>query len=144
MRLGVATHRVTKSLADFGKVVTRYRPGSMIYEIADVLRVTAVTLDKTEGLALRVEWQGADDSRFRCWLYGGGVNGQRGARDGDIGTERVPVGEFFQLQPAFCQGNAFDLNSNTFTLRCKSATIAGIMPPRLDTGAGETRPSGRR
>src|SRR5208337_4767120 len=62
------------------------------------------------------------------WAYGG-VNGQRGSRDGDIGTERVPISEYFQLQPEFCRSNIFTLGSDTFALRSRPATILGLMSP---------------
>ncbi len=56
------------------------------------------------------------------------MNGQRGTRDGDIGTERVPISEWFQLKPEFCRGNAIDLGDARFTLKAKAATIVGVMP----------------
>jgi hypothetical protein len=56
------------------------------------------------------------------------VNGQRGQRDGDIGTEKVPISEYFQLQPAFCQDNTFTVGKGTFTLHSKAATILGLVP----------------
>jgi hypothetical protein len=62
------------------------------------------------------------------WAYGG-LNGQRGSRDGDIGTERQPVSEYFQLQPAFCRSNEFQINGDEFTLRSRLANMAGLMPP---------------
>ena len=62
------------------------------------------------------------------WAYGG-ANGTRGSRDGDIGCERQPVSEFFQMQPAQCRGNSFSITPNTFTLRNNRTAIAGVMPP---------------
>ena len=58
----------------------------------------------------------------------GGANGARGARDGDIGCEREPVSQFFQMQPDQCRGNSFSITSNTFTLHSAKAIIAGVMP----------------
>ena len=49
------------------------------------------------------------------WAYGG-VNGQRGARDGDIGTEKVPISQYFQFQPAFAEDNTLALGAEGFTL----------------------------
>jgi len=48
------------------------------------------------------------------WL--GGCNGQRGSRDGDIGTERVPIGEYFQLSPS--SARAIRLSSRARRSRC--------------------------
>ena len=129
-------------------VVTRYRPGEMLYEIRDpvlgpggVLRLTAVALDQTDGLIVRVEFvAGVADPGIGPALAGptapvelvlafGGVNGQRGRRDGDIGTEAVPISEYFQLQPEFCRDNRFTIVANTFTLRSTAATMVGLAPP---------------
>ena len=134
LRLGLKTPSGAKWLSEADQVVARYRPGSMIYEIGDALapggklQLTALPLAGTEGLVLRVAWQGTAADAELVWAYGG-VNGQRGARDGDIGTERVPVGEYFQLQPSFCQSNEFRLEGGRFTLRSRAATMAGVMPP---------------
>jgi hypothetical protein len=134
LRLGLKIGSAAKWLFEAEKVVTRYRPGAMIYEIQDpmwpdaTLRLAAQALDKRDGLIVRVELQGASEGVELVWAYGG-VNGQRGSRDGDIGTERVPVSQFFQLQPAFCKDNQFHLDANEFTLRAKAATIAGLLPP---------------
>ena len=52
----------------------------------------------------------------------------RGKRGGDIGAQKAPVGEFFQLRPEQCKGNEFSIAANTFILKSKAATIAGIFP----------------
>jgi hypothetical protein len=55
----------------------------------------------------------------------GGASGTRGARDGDIGCERQPVSEFFQLRPEECRDNAFSVSNNTFLLRNNKTAISG-------------------
>ncbi|MBE3133891.1 MAG: DUF4450 domain-containing protein, partial [Acidobacteria bacterium] len=80
-----------------------------------------------EGLVARVEASGIRSGLELLWAFGG-VNGQRGQRDGDIGTESVPISEFFQLRPEFCAGNSFAIGANTFTLRAKAATVSGLVP----------------
>ena len=134
LRLGLKTGAGAKWLSDAEQVVTRYRQGSMIYEIHDpllngaTLRIEALPLDKADGLALRAALQGTAAGVQLVWAYGG-LNGQRGSRDGDIGTERQPVSEYFQLQPAFCRSNEFQINGDEFTLRSRLANMAGLMPP---------------
>ncbi len=59
----------------------------------------------------------------------GGANGARGARDGDIGCERVPVSEFFQLRPEQCRDNIIIITNNTFALRHKQNSIGGAVTP---------------
>ncbi len=60
----------------------------------------------------------------------GGANGLRGARGGDIGCEREPVSEFFQLKPGQCRDNFITLTNNTFTLCATDKnTIGGVVTP---------------
>lgn len=134
LRLGIKTNSGQKWLFDAESVVTRYRPGSMLYEIRDPLlgsgslSLAVLAMGATEGLVLRVEVQGTTHPVEMVWAYGG-ASGERGRRDGDIGTESVPISQFFQLKPEFCRGNTFAIEGNTFTLRSKPATIIGLAPP---------------
>ncbi len=134
LRLGVETTGGTKWLKDAANIVTRYRPGELIYEIRDPEfgDQTVVTLDvlayaSTEGLVVRTTVAHAAKGTKLFWAYGG-VNGQRGSRDGDIGTEKVPISQYFQLQPSFATGNDFALAASGFTLTSPAATIAGAVP----------------
>ena len=140
LRLGVQGVAGAKWLFEAAQVTTRYRPGAMLYEVRDpvlgaggVLHVEVLALAATDGLVVRVEMETsslvtpAAAPLELVWAYGG-VNGQRGSRDGDIGTERVPIGEYFQLQPGFCRDNRFEIAGRTFTLHSKAATILGLMP----------------
>jgi hypothetical protein len=92
-------------LNDAQQIVTRYRPGSLLYTIHDPLLgagdldLTVLPLSETKGVIACAELRGATQSIELIWAYGG-ANGVRGARDGDIGCERLPVSEFFQLEPA--------------------------------------------
>jgi hypothetical protein len=135
LRFGLKTAAGAKWLHEAERVVTRYRPGVMLYEVHDpllgaggVLDLTVLALYQTDGLIVRAEAGGRATGVELIWAYGG-VNGQRGARDGDIGTERVPISEYFQLKPEFCRSNTFTLGPDAFTLRSKTATILGLMPP---------------
>jgi hypothetical protein len=133
LRLGLKTDAGALWLFQAGQVVTRYRQGSMFYEIGDpllnggTLRLEALPMDKADGLVVRAELQDSTGGAQLVWAFGG-VNGQKGARDGDIGTERVPISQFFQLQPAFCRSNDFQLDGDQFILRSRPANLAGIMP----------------
>jgi hypothetical protein len=133
LRFGVKSAAGTKWLNDARQIVTRYRPGSLLYEIRDpllgdgVLNLTVLPLAETKGFITRAEFQGATPAVELIWAYGG-ANGVRGSRDGDIGTERQPVSEFFQLQPAQCRSNVFSITANTFTLHENKTVIAGVTP----------------
>src|SRR5208283_5905655 len=115
---------------------TRYRPGSLLYSIHDPLLaggeldLTVLPLAATKGFIVRAELSEGRTPRFPIarnwdsqrsslpvdliWAYGG-ANGVRGSRDGDIGCERQPVSEFFQMQPEQCRSNVFSIATNTFT-----------------------------
>ncbi len=134
LRLAVRSATGAKWLHDTASITTRYRPGSLLYEIRDpllgpagVLNLTALAYHQTEGLIVRLEATGLAPGLELVWAYGG-VNGQRGARDGDIGTERVPISQWFQLQPEFTKDNTIELAANSFTLQAKAATITGLVP----------------
>ena len=134
LRLGLRSAAGAKWLHEAAGVIARYRPGEMLYEIRDpllgssgVLRLAVLALDQTDGLIVRAEAHDVAAGVELVWAYGG-VNGQRCRRDGDIGTEAVPIGEYFQLQPGFCRDNRFELADRAFTLHSKAATIVGLMP----------------
>src|SRR5450432_3744981 len=133
LRLGIKTNAGQKWLFDAEHVLTRYRPGSMLYEIRDQLlgrgrlSLTVLPMGATEGLVLRVDLNGTAAPVELIWAYGG-ASGERGRRDGDIGTENIPISQYFQLKPEFCRGNSFTIEGNTFTLRSKPATIIGLAP----------------
>jgi hypothetical protein len=143
-RAGVNALHPAKWLHDAAHIISRYRPGGMIYEIRDpllgpggVLHVSAYALSETDGLIVRAQYHGGPSSRGASgieliWAYGG-VNGQRGRRDGDIGTEAVPIGEWFRLKPEFCAGNEIELGENRFVVnatlpRDQRAMMLGVMP----------------
>jgi hypothetical protein len=133
LRFGIKTSAGVKWLHDATQIITRYRPGSLLYEIRDPLLgdgeldLTVLPLAATKGFIVRAEWRGAAPADL-IWAYGG-ANGLRGSRDGDIGCEHQPVSEFFRLQPEQCRDDSFSIGTNTFTLRNKKTTIAGVMPP---------------
>jgi hypothetical protein len=147
LRFGIRTAAGAKWMQDAARIVARYRPASMLYEITDpflgggTILITALTLPASEGLIVRAEFVAEVPAPSAAtagpaghgpvelvWAYGG-VNGRRGARDGDIGTERVPIGQYFQLEPEQCRDNAFTIEADRFTLRSKAATIIGVVSP---------------
>ena len=145
LRLGLRAGRDVKWLHEAAHIVTRYRPGELLYAIRDPLlgiqgnlSVEALAYDRTEGLIVRISAEGIPSGLELVWAYGG-INGERGSRDGDIGTERVPISQYFQLQPEFCRDNAIELGPEAFTLRAKAATIAGLVPAGSQLAIGDAR-----
>jgi hypothetical protein len=100
--------------ADADEVIARYRPGRMIYEIRDtllgkgMLRAEVLTTGEGAGFMVKVEGQGVPVGTRLAWAFGG-VSGRKGQRNGDIGCERQPVSEFFQVRPEECEGNVFQI-----------------------------------
>jgi len=131
LRLGVQVGDKIQWLNAAAQVVTIYRPGSLIHEVRDpllgdgMLRLTTLALHATEGLILRAEWSGSKAAPDLVWAFGG-VNGRKGRRDGDIGCETVPVGEFFQLRADACAGNTVTFGEKEFQVAGKPGAVAGV------------------
>ncbi len=133
LRLALRTPAGSRWLHEAESVTTRYRPGELHYDIRDPLlgegslAVVALATTTTEGLVIRAEGRGLPEGAELVWTYGG-VTGQRGRRDGDIGTESVPISRYFQFQPQFAAGNRLVLGSDGFVLAAPAALIAGVVP----------------
>ena len=98
----------------------RFKTGS--FGAKAVVTVEVLAYANTEGLIVLAQAKNVSSGAELIWAYGG-VNGQRGSRDGDIGTERVPISQYFQFQPVFADDNAFTLGAEGFTLKSGHATI---------------------
>lgn len=134
LRLAVRTPAGALWLHDAAAITTRYRPGELRYEIRDpalgdgaVVSVAALAYARTEGLIVRTEAHGLAPGAELVWAYGG-VNGARGVRDGDIGTEKVAISEYFQFKPAHAAGNRIALGGEGYTVTSRVAAIAGVVP----------------
>jgi hypothetical protein len=131
LRLGIKTSAGEKWLNDAAQIVARYRPGSLVYEIQDSLlgprelRLTVLPLSKTKGFIVRAEMNSHGMPIELVWAFGG-ANGMKGSRGGDIGCEREPVSQFFQMRPEQCAGNLFSIATNTFVLHGRSALVTGV------------------
>jgi hypothetical protein len=145
LRLGIRTSKASFWLHEASSVTARYRPGEMHYEIADErlgrqgrVQVIAVAYAQAEGLGVEVRGQGLPAGAELVFAYGPG-NGQRGRRDGDIGTERVPISEFFQFSPAFAKDNNIELQAQGFQSVGKHATVSFLLsrPGRIHKAPAE-------
>ncbi len=132
LRLGICSATGAKWLHEVQEVVTRYHPGSLLYEIHDPLLgngkidLAVLPLAAEKGIILRASLDSSKPVTL-VWAFGG-ANGQRGSRGGDIGCEREPVSQYFQLRPEECRGNAFSVSSNRFVLHGGSISVLGVGP----------------
>ncbi|MFY1045807.1 DUF4450 domain-containing protein [Chryseobacterium sp. GP-SGM7] len=107
-----------KKLIQADKIETRYRPGTMLYEIEDPilgtgnLKLTVLAQAKEEGLVIKMETLNIDSSTKIYAVYGG-ASGNTFSRNGDIGAD--PESGFYLL-PEYCLNNQFHINKNQFQL----------------------------
>jgi len=107
-----------KKLIQADKIETRYRPGTMLYEIKDpilgngTLKLTVLAQAKEEGLVLKMETVNIDSSTKIYAVYGG-ASGTTFSRNGDIGAD--PESGFYLL-PEYCLNNQFQINKNQFQI----------------------------
>jgi hypothetical protein len=137
VRLGIKTALGTKWLNDASHIVTRYRPGELLYVVTDPLlgqgrlEVEVLAYHQTEGMVVRAQGQGLPAGSELIVAYGGG-NGARGVRDGDIGTEKVPISQYFQFKPEYARDDSYALTSSGFTVEGKAARLAGVVSSQAE------------
>ncbi len=111
-----------KKLIHAEKIETRYRPGSMLYEIKDPvlgngsLKLIVLAQAKEEGLIVKMETVHVDPSEKIYAVYGG-ASGTTFSRNGDIGAD--PESGFYLL-PEYCLDNRFQINKNQFQLNYRN------------------------
>lgn len=121
-----------KKLIQAENIETRYRPGSMLYEIKDPIlgngsiKLTVLAQAKEEGLVVKMETVNVDSSTKIYAVYGG-ASGTTFSRNGDIGAD--PESGFYLL-PEYCLNNQFQTNKNQFQLsylnkKREAQTISG-------------------
>jgi hypothetical protein len=147
LRLGLRTVGGAKWLHEAETIEARYRPGEMLYAIRDPLlggrelRVVAVALPSREGLSVQVTLNAGPGPGLpgivELIVAYGGASGQRGRRDGDIGTENVPISEWFQLKPEACRDNQVTLDNTAFTLTSPAGVLRGALPAGAMLGVGD-------
>lgn len=147
LRVGVvADDGSVRWLHDAARIVTRYRPGALRHDVSDpalgdgaTLTIDSIPCAEREGLIVRLSAHGLRSPLTLGWVYGG-ASGQRGRRDGDIGTEKVPIGDYFQFSPANAKDQSVTLSADgAFTLQAAKATLHGVTHPasRLAVVAAE-------
>ncbi|HVT88425.1 MAG TPA: DUF4450 domain-containing protein, partial [Tepidisphaeraceae bacterium] len=121
IRFAVKTPSQVKWLHESRKIVARYRPGSMVYEISDpawndsILQMTILAIDSVDGVIVKAQFDQSPEQAEFIAAFGAG-NGDRGSRNGDIGTERMPVSQFFAFQPEYASNSHYQINGRSFDL----------------------------
>lgn len=150
LRLAVVTPTGTWWLADAAEITARYRAGTMVYSLRDprlgdgTLELTALAARTTEALVLRLDWPGAHPLELAATF--GGITGERGRRDGDLGTESEPVSDYFRFRPDHAAGNTVALTADGFTVRAAKGAVAVTLPAgaaafAADAVANESAPA---
>ncbi len=144
VRFGVKGDNGIKWLLNADNIVSRYRPGSMVYEITDPvlgdsrLILTVISLYETEGLVAKAEIDG--DITVELVTAYGGIGGRKGKRSGDIGCESEPVSEFFRLKPQYCKDNKIEIfNQKSFLIDSKFARFYGAFSSKTDIRIVDSR-----
>jgi hypothetical protein len=137
-----ATAAASKWGAQAEEVVARYRPGRMIYEVRDAilgsgtLRAELLTTAEGSGYLVKVDGSNLPPGTRLAWAFAG-VSGKKGQRNGDIGCEREPVSQFFQVRPEECDDNIYKLQppspaATIATLSSKTADLSLSFPQGSD------------
>src|ERR1035437_10176923 len=135
-----ADGKASKWAAQADEVIARYRPGRMIYDILDallgkgMLQVELLTTGEGQGFIVNVEIQGVPAGTRLAWAFGG-VSGRKGQRGGDIGCERQPVSQFFQVRPEECDGNRFEIASPDAGAAARLSSQAADLTLRFPPGS---------
>ncbi len=133
-RLAISSNGKSKWLTDCANIEARYRAGSMVYIITDPeissgkIQLTAIPLYDSEGIILEVKHTGTNQDVQLITAFGG-VHGSKGSRNGDIGTEKISVSEFFKFKSEYAAENVVEVADNQFKITAKAATILGKTLP---------------
>ncbi len=124
-KFGLIAGGKSKWLINANDIKTIYRPGSMIYEIRDLLlgtgliKITILALADAEGMVIKTEFSNVSSSVELLWVYGG-ASGKKFSRDGDIGAD--PESSFY-LRPGYCMDNIYNISNNSFILSYGSGKV---------------------
>ena len=133
LRFGFKVGSRMKWLHDAAEVESRYRHGWLVHRIKDPLlgkgeiRLATVCSRDSEGLLVQAETI-ATGTQVELIAAYGGIQGERGGRDGDIGCERVPVREFFRFKPEYCEGNRVLPGKDSAIVQAKAGSMVLLFP----------------
>jgi hypothetical protein len=133
LQLGFVSAKGSNWLTRAERVIARYRPGSMVYEVVDqaigdsALKITALPLKDSEGLVLSVELMRGGPVEL-VWAFGGVTGGAVNDRGGDLLGGRDP-GAAWNFQAADYAGAACTITGATFAYMGKGGLMNGVGSP---------------
>lgn len=125
LKFGLLGSDSEKWLIDADKIIARYRPGGMSYEISDTLLgpgrllLDVLAMSDGEGILVKIIFEQVGNDVELFWAFGG-ATGKRFNRDGDIGAD--PESSFY-LKPEYCGDNLYVLQENNFELQYGSGRV---------------------
>lgn len=138
LRVGFKTADHAKWAFDAGTVTARYRPGSMRYELRDeslgdaTLQLDVIPRKDADAAILKAELTGGAGGVELVVAYGTG-DGSRGRRGGDLGTEGVPLDEFFRFRPGNAEGSTVEIDGGSFVVgKNKVGSVQGATSPPFE------------
>jgi hypothetical protein len=117
-KFGLIDGDSSKWLIHAKKVIARYRPGCMIYDIEDEMlgkgkiHIEILALADEEGMIIKLSGSSLTTRSKLVWVFGG-ASGKKFSRDGDMGPD--PESSFY-LKPEYCLDNRYTLTANSFLL----------------------------
>ena len=112
LKFGLSDGKTSKWLTDAQTIIARYRPGSMLYTIADPmlaggnLEMVVLPLAEAEGLIVKLTSGQLPDNLELVVAYGG-ATGKKFSREGDLGADPESS---FDLNPAYCADNEYQIS----------------------------------
>lgn len=112
---------------------SRYRAGSMVYELADPrlgtgsLQLTVLPAGEGEGLVARMEIINQIPSGRFVWVFGGN-DGHPGRRNGDLNAENEQLAKFFRFTPERAAKCRYAPEPGGFTCSGPAGTLFGRLP----------------
>lgn len=132
LQLGFVSAKGSQWLAKAQRVLARYRPGSMVYDVVDsaigdsALKVTALPLKDSEGLILSVEVTRGAPVEF-VWAFGGASGTAVNDRGGDLLGGRDP-GAAWNFQAQDYADSTCTVRGAAFECKGKAGVMNGVGP----------------
>lgn len=142
LKFGLISGSESKWLISASSIEARYRPGTMIYTIKDpllgngTLNIQVLAGAADENIIVKASFSNTNKNIKLLWAFGG-ATGKKFSRDGDIGAD--PESSFY-LKPEYCNGNAYTIDQQKFTLNFSGKAMSEAGRYEIDqTGKGDNK-----